>query len=72
MHSVNLMGKSDQGSHDTATAGWEEVSAELEATGFQAASQRVPVSGTDKLKQVSIVPWGQGSQLCPELHGKEK
>lgn len=61
MHSMDLVGKSAQGSHDTTTAGWEEVSAGLGATGFQAASQGVAVSVTDKLKQVSIVPWGQGS-----------
>lgn len=50
MHTVDLMGNRAQGSQDTTTAGWEEVSAELGATGFQAASQGVAVSVTDKLK----------------------
>lgn len=61
IHSVDLMGKSAQGSHDTTTAGGEEVSAELGATGFQAASQEVAVSVTDKLKT---------SQHCALVTGK--
>lgn len=61
VHSMDFMGKSAQGSHDTTTAGWEEVSAELGATGFRAASQEVAVSVTDKLKT---------SQHCALVTGK--